>query len=130
MYKAQIYLPICSTLKKKRNVVVRERNQGLDPGIYLSLGFQGEDWLAAHGGDPVQQIVMAGKGECPEGGGDGWCQVLPGWCPDDASKMRSLVGHWSWRQEYWQSSKFQEEAMIQKLVVKWKEIYDWPTKNT
>lgn len=57
----------------------------------MSLGFQGEDWLAAHGGDPVQQIVMAGKGECPEGGGDGWCQVLPGWCPDDASKMRSLL---------------------------------------
>lgn len=41
--------------------VRRKGIQGLDTGICFSLGFQGEDWLAAHGGEPAQQMVMAGK---------------------------------------------------------------------
>ena len=35
---------------------------------------------------------MAGKGAGSlEGGGGCWCQILPRWCPESASKMRSLV---------------------------------------
>lgn len=35
---------------------------------------------------------MAGEGTVSlEGGGGSWCQMLPRWCPEGASKMRSLV---------------------------------------
>lgn len=35
---------------------------------------------------------MAGKGAVSlEGGGGCWCQMLPRWCPEGVSEMRSLV---------------------------------------
>lgn len=91
----------------------------------LLFRIHGEDWLVPHG-ERVQQIGTAGKGEVFPEGRVVNVRCCQGGALDHLGKMRSLVLATKALITYQKAG----EIMIQKLAVKWKEVYKLPTKNT
>ena len=68
------------------------------------------------------------KGEgSPEGGGGGDCKMLPRWCSEDASKMRSLVLETRALVAFQRAvSRGDSDLEVGSEI----DIYNWPTKST